>query len=260
MSGVDWFLYLLILACGGVGLAYGVVTRKLVLAEAAGSPRMREISGAIQEGAMAYLNRQYMTIAGVGAVVFLLLWLFLGFHVGFGYLIGALLSGSTGYIGMNVSVRANVRTAEAARAGLAARPRRRLSRRRGHRAPGGGARPPRGLGLLRHPAALRPRHPLDPRGAGRPQLRRVLDLDLRPARRRHLHQGRRRRRRSGRQDRGRHPRGRPAQSRGDRRQRRRQRRRLRRHGGGPVRDLRRDRGRDHAARRDLLHRRRPRPR
>ena len=119
MSGVDWVLYLLILACGGVGLAYGVTTRKLVLAEPSGTARMREISGAIQEGAMAYLNRQYMTIAGVGVVVFLLLWIFLGFHVGFGFLIGALLSGSTGYIGMNVSVRANVRTAEAARRGLA---------------------------------------------------------------------------------------------------------------------------------------------
>ena len=119
MSGVDWILYLLIVACGVVGLAYGVMTRKLVLAEAAGSARMQEISAAIQEGAMAYLNRQYMTIAAVGAVIFLLLWLFLGFHVGFGYLIGAVLSGATGYIGMNVSVQANVRTAEAARHGLA---------------------------------------------------------------------------------------------------------------------------------------------
>ena len=119
MSGVDWVLYLLILACGGVGLAYGVTTRTLVLAEPTGTARMREIAAAIQEGAMAYLNRQYMTIAGVGAVVFVLLWIFLGFHVGFGYLIGAALSGSTGYIGMNVSVQANVRTAEAARRGLA---------------------------------------------------------------------------------------------------------------------------------------------
>jgi K(+)-stimulated pyrophosphate-energized sodium pump len=119
MSGVDWVLYLLIVACGVVGLAYGVMTRRLVLAEASGSERMQEISTAIQEGAMAYLNRQYMTIAAVGAVIFLLLWLFLGFHVGFGYLLGAVLSGATGYIGMNVSVQANVRTAEAAKRGLA---------------------------------------------------------------------------------------------------------------------------------------------
>jgi K(+)-stimulated pyrophosphate-energized sodium pump len=119
MAGVDWLLYILILACGGIGLAYGLTTRRLVLAESGGSARMREIAGAIQEGAMAYLNRQYMTIAAVGVVIFLLLWILLGFHVAFGYLIGACLSGATGYIGMNVSVQANVRTAEAARAGLA---------------------------------------------------------------------------------------------------------------------------------------------
>src|ERR671919_2605690 len=119
MTGVDWLLYVLILICAGVGLAYGVLTRQLVLAEADGTARMREIAGAVQEGAMAYLNRQYMTIAGVGIVVFVLLWIFLGFHVGFGYLIGAVLSAAAGYIGMNVSVQANVRTAEAARRGLA---------------------------------------------------------------------------------------------------------------------------------------------
>jgi K(+)-stimulated pyrophosphate-energized sodium pump len=118
MSGVEWVLYVLIVACGGVGLAYGITTRSLILAEPAGSVRMREIAGAIQEGAMAYLNRQYMTIAAVGAVVFVLLWIFLGFHVGFGFLIGAMLSGAAGYIGMTVSVQANVRTAEAARHSL----------------------------------------------------------------------------------------------------------------------------------------------
>ncbi len=120
MSGVDWFLFLLILACGGVGLAYGMATRSVVLAQPSGNERMREIAGAIQEGAMAYLNRQYLTIAVVGAVIFVLLFLFLGLHVGIGYLIGAVLSGAAGYIGMTVSVQANVRTAEAATKGLSA--------------------------------------------------------------------------------------------------------------------------------------------
>jgi K(+)-stimulated pyrophosphate-energized sodium pump len=119
MTGVDWLLYVLILICAGVGLTYGVLTRQLVLAEADGTARMREIAGAVQEGAMAYLNRQYMTIAGVGIVILILLWIFLGLHVAFGYLIGAVLSGAAGYIGMNVSVQANVRTAEAAKRGLA---------------------------------------------------------------------------------------------------------------------------------------------
>ena len=117
MSGLEWFLYILVIACGGAGLAYGVVTRRLVLAEPAGSERMQQIAAAVQEGARAYLNRQYMTIAGVGVVIVLLLSFFLGIKVGIGFLIGAVLSGCAGYIGMNVSVQANVRTAQAAATG-----------------------------------------------------------------------------------------------------------------------------------------------
>ena len=109
-----------ILACGLVALAYGLVTARQVLAADAGSARMQEISGAVQEGARAYLNRQYTTIGIVGVVIFVLLWLLLGVHVGIGFIIGAVLSAAAGYVGMNVSVRANVRTAQAARQGLAA--------------------------------------------------------------------------------------------------------------------------------------------
>ncbi|MGH6662815.1 MAG: sodium/proton-translocating pyrophosphatase, partial [Rhodospirillales bacterium] len=116
MSNVYW----LVIACGFLALLYGAYAVRSVLAAPAGTARMQEISAAVQEGANAYLNRQYKTIAVVGAVIGVLLGLRLGVSVAIGYFIGAILSSLAGYIGMNVSVRANVRTAEAARSkGLA---------------------------------------------------------------------------------------------------------------------------------------------
>ncbi|HEX9645915.1 MAG TPA: sodium-translocating pyrophosphatase [Alphaproteobacteria bacterium] len=106
------------LACGAAAIAYGIFTTTRVMAAATGNARMQEIAAAIQEGARAYLNRQYSAIAVAGIVIGAVLWWILGLHVGIGYLIGAVLSGAAGYIGMNISVRANVRTAEAARQGL----------------------------------------------------------------------------------------------------------------------------------------------
>lgn len=114
------YSYWLVIASGLLALVYGFYLIRSVMSKGAGTPEMQRIAAAIQEGARAYLNRQYQTITLVGIVVCALLTYFLGWHVGVAFIIGSVLSGLAGYIGMHVSVRANVRTAEAARHGLQA--------------------------------------------------------------------------------------------------------------------------------------------
>jgi K(+)-stimulated pyrophosphate-energized sodium pump len=114
MSAAFW----LVIACGVLAILYGIVAYRQVVAAPAGNETMQKIAAAVAEGAAAYLNRQYRTIAIVGVVVTIILAVTLGIHVALGFVVGAVLSGAAGYVGMNVSVRANVRTAEAARNGL----------------------------------------------------------------------------------------------------------------------------------------------
>ncbi|MDG1287581.1 MAG: sodium-translocating pyrophosphatase [Rickettsiales bacterium] len=115
LTQTEW----LILAAGGLALLYGLIAGKQIIAAETGTKKMVEIASAIQEGANAYLNRQYITITGVGVIICILLGTQLGEYVAIGFAIGAIFSGVAGYIGMNISVRANVRTTEAARKGLA---------------------------------------------------------------------------------------------------------------------------------------------
>jgi K(+)-stimulated pyrophosphate-energized sodium pump len=106
------------LVCAGAAVVYGLLITQRLLAKSPGNERMQEISGAVQEGAQAYLTRQYTIIAGVAIPIAVLLLLLQNYKTAIGFLIGATLSGATGFIGMNVSVRANTRVAEAARGGV----------------------------------------------------------------------------------------------------------------------------------------------
>ena len=241
LVGTNLTLVITVAVIAVVALVMGFVFRQQVLAADPGTEKMQEIGAAVEEGAQAYLARQFKTLAIFVVLVFGLLLLLPADTAGIRwgrsgfFVLGAVFSAAIGYLGMSLAVKANVRVASAARHENGRDNGMRIAFRTG----GTVGMATVGLGLLgaadRRPA-LQGRRPQGPRGL---RLRRRPPRDVHARRRWHLHQGRRRRRRPRRQDRGRHPRGRPAQRRDHRRQRRRQRRRLRRHGGRPLRVLRR---------------------
>ena len=179
------------LGCAAAAVVYGLLVTQRLLAKSPGNDRMQEISGAVQEGASAYLKRQYMIIAGVGVIVAILLIPLQNVETAIGFVIGGVLSGSAGFIGMNLSVRANASVAEAARGGIP--PALDIAFKGGSVTgllvvgPGAAGRG----GLLRRPADLhQPERQGLRRRPRRARLRRLADLGVRATRRRHLHQGR----------------------------------------------------------------------
>ena len=259
MSNVNGPL-IFVLACAAAAIVYGVVSIGWVLKKPTGNDRMREIAAAIQAGAQAYLNRQYLTIGIVGAVLFVLIWWALGgAH-------GRRLPGRRGAV-RTYRLHRNERVGALERPHRRSRPhrlercaRRRVPRRGDHGDAGCRSRAARRRGLLRIPQRVGRlerssddhRSASHDRAARRARVRRLADLDLRASWRGHLHQRRRCRCRPRGQGRGRHPGGRSAQSGRDRRQRGRQRRRLRGNGGRPLRDLRGHDRRDDAAGRAVV--------